>query len=188
MRPVASAYSVSAFLQPQFATLNTRCLIFYTYPLSVLQAKWFPLDPQPLPPKTTQTRTNPKLSPATIRRQICLSCPRLLPASNSPHDSSQHHRSKNSHFGMGGKKKKKTQTQMKYELPQRDLSLSLPRTSSPREETAMQPRLEALNSNSFQTIFCKTVNRYKETSFWKWRSSSSRSQWFSQRDAKALCI
>ncbi len=52
---------------------------------------------------------------------------------------------------------------MKHELPQRDLSLSL--TSSPREETAMQPRLEALNSNSFQTIFCKTVNRYKERLF-----------------------
>jgi hypothetical protein len=29
----------------------------------------------------------------------------------------------------------------------------------------MQPRLEALNSNSLQTIFCKTVNQYKETIF-----------------------
>ncbi len=125
MRPVASAYSVSAYLQPQFATLNTRCLIFYTYPLSVLQAKWFPLDPQPLPPKKTQTHTNPKLSLPTIRCQICLSCHRLLPASNSPHDSSQHHRSKNSHFGMGGGEKKKNPNRKWNTSFHKDIYISL---------------------------------------------------------------
>jgi hypothetical protein len=71
MRPAASAYSVSAYLQPQFATPNTRCLIFYTYPLSFLEAKWFLLDPQTTPPpKKTQTQNCP-LQPSDAR-SVCL--------------------------------------------------------------------------------------------------------------------
>jgi len=189
MRPAASAYSVSAYLQPQFATPNTRCLIFYTYPLSFLQAKWFPLDPQTPPPpkkhKHKQTQNCP-LQPSDAR-SVCLApvffqltrwiitTPQVqkLPFWN----------------GRGGEKRKtpianETRASTKISL---SLSLSLSLLFS-REETAMQPRLEALNSNSFQTIFCKTVNQYKETILCKWRSSSSTIQWFSQRDAKALCI
>ncbi len=183
MRPAASAYSVSAYLQPQFATPNTRCLIFYTYPLSFLEAKWFLLDPQTTPPpKKTQTQNCP-LQPSDAR-SVCLApvffqltrwiitTPQVqkLPFWN----------------GRGGGKKKNPNRKWNTSF-HKEISLSLSLLFS-REETAMQPRLEALNSNSFQTIFCKTVNQYKETILCKWRSSSSTIQWFSQRDAKALCI
>lgn len=137
------------------------------------------------PPKKTQTQTNTKLSLATIRRQICLSCPRLLPTHQMNHHNTTGPKTPILEWEGGGKKKnpnRKWNTSFHKEI---SLSLS---PLLPEEETAMQPRLEALNSNSFQTIFCKTVNQYKETILCKWRSSSSTIQWFSQRDAKALCI
>ncbi len=152
-------------------------------------SKVIPSRPTNTPPPKTQTQTNPKLSLATIRRQICCLAPVFF---QLPTHHMIHHNTTGAKTPIleweGGGDKEKPQSQMKYELPQKDLSLSLSHTSSPREETAMQPRLEALNSNSFQTIFCKTVNQYKETILCKWRSRSSRIQWFSQRDAKALCI
>lgn len=74
MRPAASAYSVSAYLQPQFATLNTRCLIFYKYQ-SCKQSDSLSTH-NPSPPKKhkhAQTQNCPlQLSDA---RSVCLGPP-----------------------------------------------------------------------------------------------------------------
>jgi hypothetical protein len=141
---------------------------YFVYVPTILPAsKVIPSRPTKPPPqkkhKHTQTQNCP-LQPSDAR-SVCLAPVFFQPPT--------HHMIRHNTTGPrtpileweGGKKKRKTPIANEIRASRKDLSLSLPRTSSPREETTMQPRLGALNSNSFQTIFCKTVNQYNETIF-----------------------